>query len=79
MVLVLSSGPGSGAALDLGARGPALMNLTGEAQRGTKCPWLPAASPVSQGAAILFLTLSPDSYSSWGCDSSPLSLHALPA
>lgn len=31
MVMVLSSGPGSGAAEDSGARGSALMDLTGEA------------------------------------------------
>lgn len=56
-----------------------LWTSTGEAQRGAKYPWLPAASLMWQGAAILFLTLSSDPYNSWGCDSSSLSLHALPA
>lgn len=71
VVMVLSSG--------LGCQRPCSSGPHGRAQRGTKYPWLQAASPMWQGAAILSLILSSDHYSSRGCDSSPLSLHALPA
>lgn len=71
-VIILSSRPGSGAAWDSGATGPALTDVGEE----PSTPGSQKPAPVSE--QLLFLTLSPNPCSSWGRDSSPLSLYTLP-